>query len=168
MDTGIGRDFVIGQDLVIRQLRDARLAGLAMVGQRRRMTLRAVPVVAHPGPRGFVARNAHDVAGAAAAERTAQGDVERDQFQRGALDDPKGANEAAQSASGVPIWAGAGHRSGACEALARDDRRRVQALAVVDIEISEGDPFVPRYVAGCWDGEFPALVAVDRRQGLIV
>ena len=74
--------------------------------------------VAHPGPGGFVARNAHDVAGAAAVERTAQGDVERDQLQRGALDDSEGANEAAQSASGVPIWAGAGHRSGACEAQA--------------------------------------------------
>src|SRR3989337_4116697 len=135
-----------------------------MAGQRRRMTLdhRAALAIAHPGPRGLVARNAHDVAGAAAVERTAQGDVERDQFQRGALDDPKGANEAAQSASGVPIWAGAGHRSGACEAQARDDRLRVQALAVVNIEIIEGDPSVPRYVAGFWDGTFPALVAVDR------
>src|SRR3546814_7708786 len=78
MDAGIGRDSVIGQGLVIRQQRDGRLAGLAMAGQRRRMTLRAALAVAHPGPRGLVARNAHDVAGAAAVERTAQGDVERD------------------------------------------------------------------------------------------
>src|SRR3546814_695697 len=163
MDAGIGRDSVIGQGLVIRQQRDGRLAGLAMAGQRRRRTLRAALAVAHPGPGGLVARNPHDVAGAAAAERTAQGDVERDQLQRGALDDPEGANEAAQSASGVSIRAGAGHRSGACEAQARDDRRRVRALAVVDIEISEGDPAVPRYVAGCWDGAFPALAAVERR-----
>src|SRR3546814_1192372 len=118
-----------------------------------------------PRPWGLVARNAHDVAGAAAAERTAQGDVERDQLQRGALDDPEGANEAAQSASGVSSRAGAGHRSGACEAQARDDRRRIRALAVVDIEISEGDPAVPRYVAGCWDGAFPAPVAVERPIG---
>src|SRR3546814_10915205 len=87
-----------------------------MAGQRQRMTLdhRAVLAVVHPGPRGLMPRNAHDVAGAAAVERTDQGDMERDQLQGGALDDSKGANEAAQSASGVPVQAGAEHRPGAC------------------------------------------------------
>ena len=44
-----------------------------------------------------------------AQERADQRDLERDQFQRRALDDPEGADEAAQSAPGVPVPAGAGH-----------------------------------------------------------
>src|SRR3546814_68161 len=58
----------------IRQRRDGQLPGLAMAGQRQRMTLdhRAVLAVVHPGPRGLMPRNAHDVAGAAAVERTDQ------------------------------------------------------------------------------------------------
>src|SRR3546814_11741233 len=107
-----------------------------MAGQRQRMTLdhRAVLAVVHPGPRGLMPRNAHDVAGAAAVERTDQGDMERDQLQGGALDDSKGANEAAPSASGVPFQAGAEPRHAAREAQDRDDRRRVQALALVTLE----------------------------------
>src|SRR3546814_3521494 len=83
---------VCSSDLAnIRQRRDGQLPGLAMAGQRQRMTLdhRAVLAVVHPGPRGLMPRNAHDVAGAAAVERTDQGDMERDQLQGGALDDSK-------------------------------------------------------------------------------
>ena len=44
-----------------------------------------------------------------AQERADQRDLERDQLQRGALDHPEGADEATQSAPGVPVPAGAGH-----------------------------------------------------------
>ncbi|GAB1426301.1 hypothetical protein MASR2M16_35350 [Thauera terpenica] len=57
----------------------------------------------HPG--GGQAAAADD----GAQERADQRDLERDQFQRRALDDPEGADEAAQSAPGVSVPAGAGH-----------------------------------------------------------
>src|SRR3546814_11851050 len=87
----------------IRQRRDGQLPGLAMAGQRQRMTLdhRAVLAVVHPGPRGIMPRNAHDVAGAAAVERTDHGELERDPWQEGALEDSQGATDTGQSAAGV-------------------------------------------------------------------
>src|SRR3546814_12412626 len=79
-----------------------------MAGQRQRMTpdYRAVLAVVHPGPRGLMPRNAHDAAGAAAVERTDQGDMERHQLQGGALEDAQGATEAEQPAERKSVVSG--------------------------------------------------------------
>ncbi len=95
-----------------------------------------------------------------AQERADERDVERDQFQRGALSDPEGADEAAQSAPGLSVQAGAGYlhcpedlrrRIGLCAAVALrlrhvDEQRHAQPGADADVPTGAEGGKDPRQV----------------------